>query len=71
MTTAIARKIVALIDEETDHMDIFDTFTTAGAALAEAVEVIDKRYASYAFAEGVVDCIYLHARDEYGDPKEH
>jgi hypothetical protein len=54
---SLTQQIVELIDAHTDKLCPHDTFVEAGAALAEAVEVIDARYANHALAEGVMDCL--------------
>lgn len=64
MSKSLAQRIVELIDSHTEELCTEETFVNAGAALAEAVEVIDKRYAAHAFGEGVMDCIYYAVRDD-------
>ena len=56
-SVTLAEKIVALIDEDTDELCPEDTFTSAGAALAEAIDALDSRYADHCFRKGIADCI--------------
>lgn len=53
----LAEMIVALIDDETEELCPEDTFTSAGAAIALAIDMIDARYADHCFRKGIADCI--------------
>jgi hypothetical protein len=53
----LAEKIIALIDEATEELCPEDTFVSAGAALAEAIDALDARYVDHCFRKGIVDCI--------------
>jgi hypothetical protein len=60
MTEQLAEKIMEIVDEATAGLCPKDAFETSGAALACAVDALDrvwKRRADCDFREGVIDCL--------------
>jgi hypothetical protein len=60
MTDQLAQQIMELVDEATAQLCPKDAFETSGAAIATAVDALDrvwKRRADCDFREGVIDCL--------------